>query len=64
MTVRAEGQSYSVFLNGEIVTHHVYPGDATRPSRALSGGPGDPRFVGLQAHTGVVSFRDVRLARL
>ena len=62
--IRVVAQTYSVELDGYRVAHLAWPGDPVRPERALPGGPGAPRFVGVQAHTGAVAFRDVKLRRL
>jgi len=62
--IRVVGQTYSVELDGHRVSRLEWPGDRARPERALPGSPGAPRFVGVQAHTGAVAFRDVKLRRL
>lgn len=63
-TIRVVDQTYTVQLDGHEVSRLDWGGDPVRPLRALSGGPGAPRFLGVQAHTGAVAFRDVRLRRL
>jgi hypothetical protein len=62
--IRARGQLYTVSLNGMQTTRFSFAGDATYPDRALPSAPGAPRYIGLQAHTGFVSFRDIRIAPL
>ena len=62
--IRVVDQTYSVELDGHEVSRLVWRGDPGQPRRALPGGPGSPRFVGVQAHTGSVAFREVRLRQL
>jgi len=62
--IRVVGQTYSVELDGREVSRLAWSGDPERPERALPGEPGAPRFVGVQAHTGAVAFRNVKLRRL
>lgn len=62
--IRVVDQTYVVHLDGHQVSRLEWTGDPARPERALSGGPGSARFVGVQAHTGAVAFRDVKLRRL
>ena len=62
--IRVVGQTYEVRLDGHLVSRLAWAGDPARPERALPGSAADPRFFGLQAHTGSVAFRDVRLRRL
>lgn len=62
--IRARRQTYTVSLNGAQVTQFVFTGDPTYPDRGLPSAPGAPRFIGLQSHTGMVSFRDVRIKPL
>jgi hypothetical protein len=62
--IRVEGQTYTVLLNGAQVTRFVFSGDPAVPDRGLPSAPGAPRYIGLQAHTGLVSFRDIRIAPL
>jgi hypothetical protein len=62
--IRARGSELSVDLNGQRVATLTYAGDASRPLRGLASLPGAPRFIGLQSHTGGVSFRRVRLRRV
>jgi hypothetical protein len=61
--IRVQGQSYKVFLNGTQVAAFTFvPGsDAFHPDRALPGTAGVPRYVGVQAHTGRVLFRKIRI---
>lgn len=61
--IRVQGQRYTVRLNGQPVSDFTFtPGsDAAHPDRGLPSAPGAPRFVGLQAHTGRVRFRNIRI---
>jgi choline dehydrogenase-like flavoprotein len=58
--IRAEGQRYTVLLNGVQVTQFENP----HAGRGLASAPGAPSYFGLQAHTGRVSFRNVRIHEL
>jgi hypothetical protein len=58
--IRVQGQTYTVFLNGNQVTVFNNP----HVGRGLPSSPGAPSFVGLQTHTGRVSFRDIRVKPL
>ncbi|PYQ64471.1 MAG: hypothetical protein DMF53_07400 [Acidobacteria bacterium] len=61
--IRVTGQTYTVLLNGTQVTVFTFtPGsDATHPDRGLPGTAAVPRYVGVQAHTGRVLFRKIRI---
>lgn len=63
MEIRVQGQVYEAFLNGHRTSAFEFtPGsDAAHPDRGLPTTVAEPRFVGLQAHTGRVLFRNVRL---
>lgn len=54
--IRVQGQEYTVLLNGEQVTQFQNP----HAGRGLPSAPDSPSFVGLQAHTGRVAFRNIR----
>jgi 3-keto-disaccharide hydrolase len=58
--IRVQGQTYAVSLNAEPVTRfenrHAGRGEPTKPNA--------PSFVGLQAHTGTVAFRNLLLEAL
>ena len=60
ITVR--GNRYTIVLNGQEVTRFDFtPGsDAQFPKRALAPTETEPRFVGLQTHTGRVRFRRIQ----
>jgi hypothetical protein len=57
-----QGNRYTVVLNGQEVTRFDFaPGsDAQFPTRALAPTATEPRFIGLQTHTGRVRFRKVQ----
>jgi hypothetical protein len=57
-------QTYTVFLNGVQVTQFIYDGSDPHPGRGLPTSDGDPRYIGLQTHTGLVSFRNVKIKAL
>ena len=52
--IHAQGQTYTVFLNGAKITEYVNP-DPVRGSTA------QPCFIGLQTHTGRVAFRKIQI---
>jgi choline dehydrogenase-like flavoprotein len=54
--IRVKGQNYRIFLNGDQVC--VF--DNPYPGRGLPSTPAAPTYVGLQAHTGRVAFRNLR----
>ncbi len=58
--IQVQGQAYRVALNGVPITQFDNP-DA---NRGLAGTAEAPSFVGLQAHTGRVSFRNIRVTSL
>jgi hypothetical protein len=58
--IRVVGSTYSVHLNGELVTTFVN----RDPSRGVPTTGGAPSYFGLQTHTGNVSYRRIRVSRL
>jgi hypothetical protein len=58
--IRAQGQVYTVSLNGAPVTRFVN----AHPARGIATAPGAPSFVGIQTHTGNVAFRNIRIRAL
>ena len=58
--IRVQGQTYTVFLNGEQVCLFNNP----YPDRGLPSTPSVPTFIGLQTHTGRVDFRNIRIKRI
>jgi hypothetical protein len=61
--IQVQGQTYKVLLNGTQVAAFTFtPGsDAAHPDRGLPSTLAVPRYVGLQAHTGRVRFRKIRI---
>lgn len=57
--IRVQGQHYSVKLNGAEVSRF----DNTHAGRGLASGS-VPSYIGLQAHTGRVMFRNIRILPL
>ena len=64
--IRVNGQDYKVVLNGVSITDFTFSvgSDPAHPDRGLPSTATAPRFIGLQAHTGRVMFRDVRIKAL
>jgi choline dehydrogenase-like flavoprotein len=56
MEIHAQGQNYTVFLNGTKVTEYANPD----PNR----GADSPSYIGLQTHTGRVAFRKIQIKQL
>ena len=50
----------TVALNGPAVTNFHFGGDPQSPRRGLRSTPQEPRFIGLQTHTGSVRFRNIQ----
>ena len=55
-----DGANFTVALNGQVVNVFKFTGDPQSPRRGLPSTPKEPRFIGLQTHTGVVRFRHLR----
>jgi choline dehydrogenase-like flavoprotein len=55
--IRVQGQTYTVQLNGVQVTQFNNP----HAGRGLPSRPDAPSFLGLQAHTGAVAFRNIQI---
>jgi hypothetical protein len=58
--IRVQGQTYTVLLNGVQVTRFENP----HPNRGLATTSDAPSYFGLQAHTGRVTFRNIRIETL
>ncbi len=58
--ITVDGQDFTVALNGQIVNRFHFTGDPQSPQRGLPSTPQDPRFIGLQTHTGQVLFRHIQ----
>jgi hypothetical protein len=55
--ITVDGADFTVALNGQIVNQFHFTGDPQSPRRGLPSTPQEPRFIGLQTHTGQVLFR-------
>jgi hypothetical protein len=64
--ITVQGQHYTVKLNGVTVTDFNFvPGsDPAHPDRGLPSTAGNPRFIGLQTHTGRVAYRNIQIKPL
>jgi len=58
--ITVDGADVRVALNGQTVNLFHFTGDPQSPRRGLPSTPQDPRFIGLQTHTGRVLFRNVQ----
>jgi choline dehydrogenase-like flavoprotein len=64
--IRVAQQTYTVILNEIQVAQFAFlvGSDAQHPDRGLPTTASVPRFIGLQAHTGRVMFRNIRIKAL
>lgn len=58
--ITVDGQDFTVALNGQVVNRFHFTGDPQSPQRGLPSTPQQPRFIGLQTHTGQVLFRRIQ----
>jgi len=58
--ITVDGQNLTVALNGNVVNQFHFAGDPQPPRRGLPSSAQEPRFVGLQTHTGRVLFRNLQ----
>jgi len=58
--ITVKGSDFTVALNGQVINRFKFMGDPQSPQRGLPSTPADPRFIGLQTHTGNVLFRHVQ----
>lgn len=58
--ITVDGPDITVELNGTVVNQFVFNGDPQSPRRGLASTPLEPRFIGLQTHTGRVLFRNIQ----
>lgn len=58
--ITVDGADITVDLNGQVVNRFHFTGDPQSPQRGLPSTPGQPRFIGLQTHTGTVLFRRIQ----
>jgi Domain of Unknown Function (DUF1080)/GMC oxidoreductase len=57
--ITVDGPHFTVALNGQMVNQFHFTGDPQSPRRGLPSSAQDPRFIGLQTHTGRVFFRRI-----
>ncbi|HEX9482967.1 MAG TPA: family 16 glycoside hydrolase [Gemmatimonadaceae bacterium] len=57
--ITVDGANLTIALNGAVVNRFVFNGDPQSPRRGLTSTRQEPRFIGLQTHTGRVHFRNV-----
>src|SRR5215210_5766059 len=58
--ITVDGADIAVGLNGETVNRYHFVGDPQSPRRGLPSTQQEPRFIGLQTHTGRVLFRHLQ----
>ncbi|MFK4536310.1 choline dehydrogenase-like flavoprotein [Bradyrhizobium ottawaense] len=58
--ITVDGADITVVLNGQTVNIFHFAGDPQSPRRGLPSTAQDPRFIGLQTHTGRVLFRNIQ----
>ena len=58
--ITVKGADFTVALNGQIINRFHFTGDPQSPQRGLPSTPAQPRFIGLQTHTGHVRFRHIQ----
>jgi choline dehydrogenase-like flavoprotein len=58
--ITVDGADFTVALNGSVVNRFHFAGDPQSPRRGLASTPQEPRFIGLQTHTGRVQFRNIQ----
>jgi choline dehydrogenase-like flavoprotein len=58
--ITVDGADFTVALNGQVVNRFHFTGDPQSPQRGLPSTPQNPRFIGLQTHTGSVLFRRIQ----
>jgi choline dehydrogenase-like flavoprotein len=58
--ITVDGANITVSLNGQMVNQFHFTGDPQSPRRGQPSTPQDPRYIGLQTHSGRVLFRRVQ----
>jgi choline dehydrogenase-like flavoprotein len=58
--ITVDGADLTVALNGHVVNRFHFAGDPQSPRRGLASTRNEPRFIGLQTHTGHVLFRNLQ----
>jgi hypothetical protein len=56
--IKVDGADITV--NGQIVNQFHFTGDLQTPRRGKPSTPQDPRYIGLQTHTGRLFFRRIQ----
>lgn len=62
--ITVDGADFTVALNGQVANRFHFTGDPQSLRRGRPSTPQEPRFIGLQTHTGVVRFRRLQWRRL
>jgi 3-keto-disaccharide hydrolase len=57
--ITLNGSDLTVVLNGQLVNRFHFSGDPQSPRRGLPSTAQEPRFIGLEVHTGRVLFRHI-----
>jgi hypothetical protein len=58
--ITVNGKDFTASLNGQVINRFHFTGDPQSPQRGLPSTPAQPRFIGLQTHTGRVLFRHIQ----
>ena len=58
--ITVNGPDLTVSLNGQMLNQFHFTGDPQSPRRGQPSSPQNPRFIGLQAHTGRLLFRHIQ----
>jgi hypothetical protein len=58
--ITVDGPDFTVALNGQVVNRFHFTGDPQSPRRGRPSTPQEPRFIGLQTHTGRLLFRRIQ----
>jgi 3-keto-disaccharide hydrolase/GMC oxidoreductase len=58
--ITVDPPDFTVALNGQVVNQFHFTGDPQSPQRGLPSTAQQPRFIGLQTHTGQVLFRRIQ----
>lgn len=58
--ITVDGPDLTVALNDHVVNRFHFAGDPQSPRRGLASTAQEPRFIGLQTHTGRVLFRNLQ----
>jgi Domain of Unknown Function (DUF1080) len=58
--ITVDGSDLTVALNGHVINRFHFAGDPQSPERGLPSTRTEPRFIGVQTHTGTVLFRHIQ----